>query len=203
MTEYNGWKNYETWTVGLWIDNDPGLWANFSEVAQWSFDSTDPDEPLEDRRIDARNDLAEEMKDSFREQADELAGASVFADLLGSALDMVDWQEIAEHLLEGVDIGSLAFDAYIYETPATWGETSLLNENDANEAIERLRNIGADWMDTSLEDCTEYSFVEDLGSSRAMYESARDVIVTERQDNGAYNLLAQYQDRNEAEKWLA
>jgi hypothetical protein len=25
-TEYNGWTNYETWNVALWLQNDPGLY---------------------------------------------------------------------------------------------------------------------------------------------------------------------------------
>ena len=25
-TEYNGWTNYETWNVGLWLGGDAGLY---------------------------------------------------------------------------------------------------------------------------------------------------------------------------------
>ena len=33
-TTYNGWTNWETWNVALWIGNDPGLYELACDVAR-------------------------------------------------------------------------------------------------------------------------------------------------------------------------
>ena len=34
-TEYNGWENYETWNVALWIQNDEGLYHLAAECGDY------------------------------------------------------------------------------------------------------------------------------------------------------------------------
>ena len=34
-TEYNGWENYETWNVALWINNDEGLYNIAMEAGDY------------------------------------------------------------------------------------------------------------------------------------------------------------------------
>jgi hypothetical protein len=42
-TEYNGWKNYETWNIALWLGNDEGLVDlvnNFGKGVTYKFFAT-------------------------------------------------------------------------------------------------------------------------------------------------------------------
>ena len=77
---YNGWKNYETWNVALWIDNEEGSYEERRNMAQCA------------RSV---GEYAQKLKEWVEEMAPDL-GASMFADLLGAALSEVDWHEIAE-----------------------------------------------------------------------------------------------------------
>jgi hypothetical protein len=96
---YNGWTNYETWAVKLWIDNEQGSYSYWEEAAQEILDDTDTDDTREERKREAVGELAGRLKDEHNEAMPEL-GASIWSDLLGAALSEVDWYEIAEALLD-------------------------------------------------------------------------------------------------------
>lgn len=85
---YNGWSNYPTWAVALWLDNDPGTYEESRAIVR---------DALESRalRIDADDALREYVREMV-----ELDEASLRADLLGFALDSVDWREITDALLD-------------------------------------------------------------------------------------------------------
>lgn len=106
--KYNGWTNYETWAVNLWVGNDPNTENMARELA------------VRARTLAPRNDavtrgvwtetecvkymLADSLKDWVgdwtREEISPECQASLTSDLVGAALSEVDWQEIAEGYLE-------------------------------------------------------------------------------------------------------
>lgn len=98
---YNGWQNYETWAVALWWDNDAGSYEYRCERVQEICADAAPRydwETLEQARVSMVADwLKEETRDG--ENAPDL-GATLYADLLGAALDEVNWREIAQHWVD-------------------------------------------------------------------------------------------------------
>jgi hypothetical protein len=75
---YNGWHNYETWNVSLWINNDEGFYNLISEMTN---DARDEDE------------LASSLESLIMDEAPQLTG--IYADLLTTSLRAVDWNELA------------------------------------------------------------------------------------------------------------
>ncbi len=100
---YNGWTNYETWAVGLWIDNEQGSHTHWREQASQHFEEAaeeeTPHESLWSQRSAARSKLAEQVQEEFEEASPLADQASVYSDLLNAALGDVDWHAIADHLL--------------------------------------------------------------------------------------------------------
>ena len=94
--KHQGWKNYETWAVKLWMDNDEGSYNYWKERTEEIADDAE-------ERDDAISTLADALKDEHEEALPELTGFA--ADLLTGAFGEVDWYEIAESLL-----GDFAYD---------------------------------------------------------------------------------------------
>lgn len=90
---HEGWKNYETWCVNLWLTNDESeyaYWRGVTSGLKYEY----PDGVTKQ----AKYDLADRLKIEIGEGAPELKG--VWADLLSAALSEVDWYEIAEGFLD-------------------------------------------------------------------------------------------------------
>lgn len=96
--KYNGYTNYETWAVAVWLDNDCGSYDYWRERAKEAkADSTKGREValLASWLRSAHEDLAEDI-------LDKQPTPTVLNDLLNAALCEVEWTEIAENILEGL-----------------------------------------------------------------------------------------------------
>lgn len=81
---YDGWKNYETWLVALWIGNNESVYRNVQDLLNRDYAFKHNCE-----KADALKEMIEEFLD-FQEEA------SLRSDLLNAALSEVDWMEIVE-----------------------------------------------------------------------------------------------------------
>ena len=100
--KYNGWTNYETWNVKLWIDNDEGSYNYYQEVARNALHMATATDYLTESES-AAIDLAEVIKSDFSEGNPLAEDASPYSDLLGAALSSVNWDEIAKSIISDFD----------------------------------------------------------------------------------------------------
>ena len=102
MTErYNGYHNYETWLVKVWIDNDQGNVEYWVEQAQDLYTNHAEDTKYFTKREEAIILLSESMKEYYEDrmpEGDDIGG--LWSDLLHSALSDVDWHELAGMIME-------------------------------------------------------------------------------------------------------
>jgi hypothetical protein len=89
--EYNGYSNYQTWNVSLWLDNDQGLHLYFQELAEKLKEDHENDLNL------ATYELQEIIKDFVNDHNPLIDNADMFSDLIGHAISNVDFYEIAEN----------------------------------------------------------------------------------------------------------
>ena len=88
-TTYNGWTNYQTWVTKLWLDNEPGTSEDMTRLTKRRRDSA----------VSVHGDVIRE----YVQEAYQLPTSGLAADLIGSALDLVNWVEIAEAYREDAE----------------------------------------------------------------------------------------------------
>ena len=122
---YNGFSNYPTWNVALWIGNEEPLHREWEcdrpadlyreavrdQLEEFTFEpGENPTTKInrEEAKSDIVHTLATELKDHFTGLADDMLaeagqGSSFFADLLGYAMGEVNWHEIATNYVSEID----------------------------------------------------------------------------------------------------
>jgi len=91
---YEGWSNYPTWCVNLWLSNDEGLYFSTLEM-QKHYQGSQEDEPETEDDVfgfaDAIKDLIEEFKPEVK---------GLYSDLLQWSISQANYEEIAKSWLE-------------------------------------------------------------------------------------------------------
>lgn len=112
--EYNGWTNYETWNVKLWMDNEQSSQEYWQAKAQaalqeaintpsanFRLTGVEPFTEQERAVLLLSKQLQSEYEDSMADYQESTGREpNVFNDLLNAALYEVNWHEIATSLVD-------------------------------------------------------------------------------------------------------
>ena len=91
MSEYNGWTNYETWTVKLVIDNTESLYYFFQDAVKEV-----QEKYSEDQRISSLINILENVIKSDMPQTTN----RIWGPIMNAAYHRINFPEIARSMLE-------------------------------------------------------------------------------------------------------
>ena len=108
-TTHNGWANYETWAVGMFLDGNytgEGTYLSVLEITRSTLEEAREHAKKMDVPMVGTGFVADALKeyvsDRVGEETGDALGNGIASDLLGAALGSVDWRELAEHKIAEV-----------------------------------------------------------------------------------------------------
>lgn len=113
---YNGYSNYETWAVQLWIDNTESKSAYWRRLAEEIYNHQAEEPALGGLGMTKIDDaiylLADRLRNSYNNGMEKVLNdanvtGTVWADLLNASVCAVNFGEIAKNLMESVIPGNV------------------------------------------------------------------------------------------------
>jgi hypothetical protein len=164
---YNGWTNYETWCVNLWLSNEEPSYRYWLEAAEQAAKDAPNSDEVKQGILRPDESAIRTLADQLREEihsSEKLKDSDFCTDLLLAALADVDWEEIAQSFLEDFlpttksepanesrEIAGARFP--LGKTFCTPGALEALNPEQITSAI--LRHSRGDWGLVDAEDAAE------------------------------------------------
>ena len=124
-TTYNGWTNYETWAVGMYLDGNytgSGTYEHVCELvrSQLSFQHLEADGRERARVAEYLQAFVTDATDPCGYGNDDAAELNpLVSDLLGAALASVNWYELADAWIENMRENE-SYVIVCYDAGAYW-----------------------------------------------------------------------------------
>ena len=107
-SEYNGWRNYETWNMSLWLNNDSGFYEVADETVKDIVESESPNEGY--ANID-KDDITYKVSSWLEQYAnamwmDDFQSCNFkhsygpLGDIANAAWNEIVWYDIAKHIVD-------------------------------------------------------------------------------------------------------